>query len=228
MAETTKALWCASIYALSLSLVLGTSALYHRITWSPEWYRWIRRIDHTMIFVLIAGTYTPFALMVFEGTLSQVVFVILWAAVLVGLVFNLLWENAPKWLRASLYVSVSWSAVAALPEMTERLGLGCVALMLGGGLIYSLGALVYAIKRPNPKPMVFGYHEIFHACVVMAAAVHYTAVAVFVIAPLTTTRSNGWTSMDGIARSAFDEVRIELKGSRPVKVSDFHLDQSVK
>jgi hemolysin III len=179
-ADSSRKAWIALIYAFSLSALLGTSALYHRVNWNPAQRAWMRRLDHTMIFVLIAGTFTPFALLVLEGTRSTVVLIILWGAVIGGAVLNLLWVNAPKWVSAVLYVGLGWVGTTTVPELSESTGPWCVALLLIGGVLYTMGALVYALKRPNPWPRSFGYHEIFHAFVIAAAAAHYVALAGFV------------------------------------------------
>ena len=170
-----------AVYAFSLSALLGTSALYHRVTWSSGQRRWMRRLDHTMIFVLIAGTYTPFALLVMHGTLAEVILISVWALAAAGAVFNLIWWDAPKWLTAVVYLSTGWVAIAALPQLWEQtgpLGVGLIAL---GGVLYTAGAVVYARKRPDPNPEVFGYHEIFHLLVIAAAAVQYAAVVIYAL-----------------------------------------------
>jgi hemolysin III len=172
----------SAIYAVSVAGLFGTSALYHRITWtSLRARRWMRRLDHSMIFVLIAGTYTPFAVLVLEGTLATVILVVVWAGALGGVVLKLLWIDAPKPLVAVLYVMLGWVAIAAFPDLLEGLGVTSTALVAGGGLLYTAGAVVYALGRPDPAPAVFGYHEIFHALVIAAAALQYAVVAFFVL-----------------------------------------------
>ena len=171
----------ASIYAFSLSALLGTSALYHRVTWNDGQRRWMRRLDHTMIFVLIAGTYTPFALLVMEGTLAEVVLVGVWALAVGGAILNLAWWDAPKWFTSLVYISTGWVAIVALPQLWEAMGPVGVGLIALGGLLYTAGAVVYATKRPDPSPEVFGYHEIFHLFVIAAAAVQYAAIAIYAL-----------------------------------------------
>ena len=141
----------------------------------------MRRLDHTMIFVFIAGTYTPFALLVMEGTLSDVVLIGVWALAVGGAVLNLAWWNAPKWFTAAVYLSTGWVAIVALPQLWERMGPVAVGLIALGGLFYTAGAIVYATKRPDPSPEVFGYHEIFHVFVIAAAAVQYAAIAIYAL-----------------------------------------------
>ncbi|MGH2744062.1 MAG: PAQR family membrane homeostasis protein TrhA [Thermoleophilaceae bacterium] len=170
------------IYALSVAALFGTSALYHRVTWpTPSARRWMRRLDHSMIFVLIAGTYTPFALLVLEGTLATVILVVVWAGALGGVVLKLVWIDAPKAVVAGLYVMLGWVAVVAFPELLDGLGVTSTVLLAAGGVLYTAGAVVYALGRPDPAPAVFGYHEIFHALVIAAASLQYAVVAFFVL-----------------------------------------------
>jgi hemolysin III len=172
----------AAIYALSVAALFGTSALYHRITWASQAARrWMRRLDHSMIFFLIAGTYTPFALLVLEGDLATVILTVVWAGALAGVLMKLVWIDAPKALVALTYIMLGWVAVAAFPDMIERLGVAATTLVAVGGLLYTLGALVYAFQRPDPAPSVFGYHEVFHALVILAAALQYAVIAFYVI-----------------------------------------------
>jgi hemolysin III len=181
LAPSGKARIAAAIYAFSVSGLLGTSALYHRVTWRPNVRAWMRRLDHSMIFVLIAGTYTPFALLVLHGSLARAILIVVWAGALGGIVLNLLWIRAPKWLTAAVYISLGWVAVAAMPELASELGALGVSLIVLGGLFYTAGAVIYAAGRPNPAPAVFGYHEIFHALVVAAALAHFAVVAFYAL-----------------------------------------------
>jgi hemolysin III len=182
IAPTRKATTAAAIYAVSVSGLFGASALYHRITWRrPSARAWMRRLDHSMIFVLIAGTYTPFALLVLHGTLANVVLAIVWGGALGGVVLKLAWVDAPKWLMAAIYVALGWVGAATIPQMASRAGIGAVTLLAVGGVLYSAGAVVYALRRPDPSPKVFGYHEIFHVLVIAAAAVHYAAIACYAL-----------------------------------------------
>jgi hemolysin III len=171
----------SAIYAASVAALFGTSALYHRVTWpTASARRWMRRLDHSMIFLLIAGTYTPFALLVLEGTLATVILVVVWAGALGGIVLKLVWIDAPKIVVAALYVALGWVAVVAFPDLIDELGVTNTLLVVAGGVLYTAGAAVYAFRRPDPVPAVFGYHEIFHALVIAAAALQY-AVVVFVV-----------------------------------------------
>jgi hemolysin III len=167
----------ALIYGLSLSALLGVSALYHRVTWSVAARRRMGRLDHSMINVLIAGTYTPFGIVALSGTLVSII----WVGALVNIVLHVLWLDAPKWLSAITYIALGWVGAAAMPDLVVAAGWAPTALLAAGGLLYSAGAAVYAIRRPNPVPAVFGYHEVFHALVVVAAIAHYAAVALTIL-----------------------------------------------
>ncbi|HKF80195.1 MAG TPA: hemolysin III family protein [Thermoleophilaceae bacterium] len=181
-APAGRATFAAAVYALSVAALFGTSALYHRITWASQAARrWMRRLDHSMIFLLIAGTYTPFALLVLDGTLATVILSLVWGGAVGGIVLKLVWIDAPKPLVAVIYVVLGWVAIAAFPNLIDRLGIAGAAMIAVGGLLYTVGALVYAIKRPDPAPAVFGYHEVFHALVIAAAAVQYAVVAFLVV-----------------------------------------------
>jgi len=172
----------AAIYAVSVAGLFGASALYHRVNWaSLGTRRWMRRLDHSMIFVLIAGTYTPFALLVMHGALAQTILIVVWAGALGGIVLNLFWVRAPKGVTAAVYVALGWVAAAAMPQMAREIGVAGVGLVALGGVLYTVGAVIYALHRPNPVPGVFGYHEVFHALVVAAAAAHFAAVAAYAL-----------------------------------------------
>jgi hemolysin III len=181
VAPDGKARLAAGIYAFGLSALLGTSALYHRVTWRPRARAWMRRLDHSMIFVLIAATYTPFSLLVLHGALSSAILIVVWAGAFGGIVLNLVWVSAPKWLTATVYVALGWVAVAAMPARARELGAVGVGLIMFGGLLYTAGAVIYALGRPNPAPATFGYHEIFHVLVVAAAAAHFAVVAFYAL-----------------------------------------------
>jgi hemolysin III len=176
-----KARLAATIYAVAVSGLLGTSALYHRVTWRPATRRWMRRLDHSMIFVLIAGTYTPVALIALKGSLASTILIVMWAGALGGVIFKLLWIDAPKWLFATVYTALGLVTAAVFGQLPAAIGwLGAAGLALGG-LLYLIGAVVYASGRPNPWPKVFGYHEIFHALVLAAAALQYAVIAFAVL-----------------------------------------------
>ena len=181
LADSKRELFATWVYAAALTAMFGVSALYHRVDWKSMRARtWMRRLDHSTILLLIAGTYTPFALLAFKGRIADVILVVVWAGAAAGLVLNLVWVDAPKWLTAFVFVVLGWVGVVAVPEMFD-LGIAPAVLLFVGGGLYTLGALAYAFRRPNPAPATFGYHEIFHLLVIGAAAVHFVAIAAFVL-----------------------------------------------
>jgi hemolysin III len=182
LAETPKATLAVAIYAVSLSALFGTSALYHRVNWTrPNVRLWMRRLDHSMIFFLIAGTYTPFALLVLNGPLSSAILIVVWIGAIAGAIVEMVWINHPKWVGALIYLALGWVAVAAFPELWSSMGVAGTMLVAAGGLLYTAGAVVYATQRPNPNPAIFGYHEVFHLFVIAAAVAHFSAVAFFAL-----------------------------------------------
>ena len=182
VAPDGEARLATSIYAVTVVGLFGVSAIYHRVNWvSATARRWMRRLDHSMIFLLIAGTYTPFALLVLKGTLGTAVLIAVWGGALAGIVLNLIWVEAPKPVTAVVYLVLGWVAVVVFPDMASELGAVATALVAAGGVLYSLGAIVYALQRPDPAPAVFGYHEVFHLLVVVAAALQWAAVAFYVL-----------------------------------------------
>ncbi len=181
-APTPRATLAVAIYAASLSALLGVSALYHRVTWRrPEIRRWMRRLDHSMIFLLIAGTVTPFAVLVLEGPWAKALLIAVWAGAAAGIVVELIWVEAPKWATTIVYLSVGWIGLLGFPGIIVNAGLGAGVLIAVGGVLYTAGAVVYARQRPDPNPAVFGYHEIFHLLVIAAAAAHFAAVAIYAL-----------------------------------------------
>jgi hemolysin III len=181
-ARTNLSRLCVSVYALTTTLMLGTSAAFHRGMWSPVARRRMRRADHSMIFVFIAGTYTAVAGLSLSRGWATIILSIVWAGAVAGIVIRLAWTDAPKWAVAAPYLALGWVAVVPLPELVHVLGGLGFALMLAGGLCYTIGAIAYARKSPDPWPRVFGYHEIFHALVVVAVILHFCLVA-FIILP---------------------------------------------
>jgi hemolysin III len=178
VAKTPKATLAVAIYAVSLSALLGTSALYHRVNWKrPNVRQWMRRLDHSMIFFLIAGTYTPFALLAMHGALATAILVVVWVGALAGAIVEMVWIGHPKWVSATVYLAIGWVAAAAFPELWSSLGATGALLLAGGGLLYTAGAVVYATQRPDPNPAIFGYHEVFHAFVIAAAVLHFSVIA---------------------------------------------------
>jgi hemolysin III len=182
LAPDGRAVAAVSVYAVGICGLFGVSALYHRVDWQPGARRWMKRADHSMIFVFIAATYTPVAVLALHGTLSTVILIVIWSGALAGVILKLAWIDAPKWITAVVYVALGWVAVATGPQLWSAISpLGFFGIAAGGAL-YSAGAVVYARGRPNPFPGVFGYHEVFHAFVIVAAALHY-AVICFVVLP---------------------------------------------
>ncbi len=180
LAEGTRARVGASVYAASVALLFGTSAAYHRGSWGPRAHNLMARLDHSMIFVLIAGTYTPFCLVLLHGWLRWAIFGIVWGGAVAGIVLRNAFRQPPRWVFVMLYLALGWVAVAILPQVLEAGGVAVFVLMLVGGIFYSVGAVVYARKKPDPSPRWFGFHEVFHACTLAAFAVHYIAVSLAV------------------------------------------------
>ncbi len=182
LAEDERAQAASWLYAATLAAMFGVSALYHRIRWSSASVRaWIRRLDHSAIFLFIAGTYTPFGLLAFRGALATSLLAVVWAGAAAGLLLNLARVDVPTWLATLAYVALGWVGVVALPELFSSVGVAVSVLVLVGGGLYTLGALAYVLRRPDPAPAVFGYHEVFHLLVIAAAAVHYIAVSFIVL-----------------------------------------------
>jgi len=166
----------ALVYGASLVALFSVSALYHRPNWSPRARLWMRRLDHSAIFLLIAGTFTPLCLLLGDAR-AHAMLAVVWAGAGLGVLRALLWPKAPRALATALYLLLGWAAVPLVPAMYRQLGAGSLALLAAGGLLYSVGAVIYATRRPDPFPKVFGYHEIFHALVVAAAGLHFAVAA---------------------------------------------------
>jgi hemolysin III len=171
----------AAVFAGAVAACFGASALYHRITWTPRLRPWMRRVDHAGVYLLIAGTYTPVCLLVLTGDWRLIVLATVWACAAAAAIFKFVWVDAPKWLAAGLGIALGWAGIAVLPQLATRLNPAAVALLGVGGLIYTAGAIVYARRRPDPVPAVFGYHELFHALTLVAVSCQYVAIAFFVI-----------------------------------------------
>jgi hemolysin III len=180
LTEGAQARLAVSVYAAAVALLFGTSAAYHRGSWSPRGQAVMSRLDHSMIFVLIAGTYTPFALVVLDGWLRWVIFGVVWGGAISGIVVRNAFRQPPRWLFVILYLALGWVALGIMPQVLDRGGVAVLVLLISGGLFYSYGALVYARRRPDPSPSWFGFHEIFHACTLAAFTVHYIAISMAV------------------------------------------------
>jgi len=164
------------IYSVTVCALFGTSALYHRRVWSRRMYPIMRRLDHSMIFLFIAGTYTPFAVLLLSPGTATTILAVVWGGALAGVGLKLVWPHAPRWVSAPLYVALGWVSIAVLPGIEHSGGVATVVLLAAGGAFYTVGAVFYALRRPNPWPQVFGHHEFFHACTLVAALCHHIAV----------------------------------------------------
>ena len=182
-AGRTDQLVAFGIFGFSLISLYTASALYHLLPLSPRGIARMRRVDHVAIFLLIAGTYTPFCLLALDGGWRVGLLGLVWGLALCGVLLKVLWMDAPRWLSVALYLGMGWVAVVAAPALFRAVPAGGMAWVLAGGLIYSAGALVYGLRRPNPLPGVFGFHEVWHLCVVAGSACHFWAVLRY-IAPL--------------------------------------------
>jgi hemolysin III len=180
-ADGTRASLAASVFSGSVVVCFGVSALYHRVTWSPRTRLWMRRLDHAGVYLLIAGTYTPVSLFALQGNWQVVVLTVVWAGAFAAIILKFVWVDAPKWLAAAVGIALGWVAVVALPQLVEHLRPVAVVLLVSGGLAYTAGAIVYARRRPDPAPAVFGYHELFHALTILAVTCQYVAIAFFVL-----------------------------------------------
>lgn len=181
LSPTTGTKWAAAIYMASSFILFGISALYHLFYWKPRLELMFKRLDHSNIFLLIAGTYTPLAVGLFTGATRATLLSIVWVGAVIGIIINLAWPTAPRWLSTLIYVILGWTAVWYLPAMWRIGGPAVVWLLVGGGVFYTIGAVVYAAKRPNPWPRWFGFHEIFHACTVLAWACQCVAAYIAVL-----------------------------------------------
>jgi hemolysin III len=165
-----------AIYSATVTLLFGTSAVYHRLKWRPRAHTLMKRLDHSMIFVFIAGTYTPIAALTLDRPAAEAVLVTVWTGALFGVALQTAWPGSPRWISVPCYVALGWVAVFVLPQLLHNAGVAALVLILAGGVIYTLGGIVYALRRPNPVPGVFGFHEVFHACTLLAAVCHYVAI----------------------------------------------------
>jgi hemolysin III len=166
-----------TIYAVTVCLLFGISAVYHRVNWTrPSRHALLARLDHSMIFVFIAGTYTPFAVLAMPEQTGRVVLTVVWLGALGGVLLKTSWITAPRWLGVPLYLALGWVAVFVAPSLLTHGGVATFVLIIVGGLIYTFGGIVYGLKRPDPWPRTFGYHEVFHLCTVVAAACHMVAI----------------------------------------------------
>jgi hemolysin III len=174
---SARAALATSVYGATVLGMFGVSALYHRRWWVSLRVRaWMKRLDHSMIFLFIAGTYTPFMLLAMPPTPGYVVLAVVWAGAIAGIALKLFWPHAPRWLGTPIYIALGWVAVFVFPELVSHAGVAALVLLLVGGFFYTLGAIFYATRWPNPWPHVFGHHEFFHAATTLAAITHYIAI----------------------------------------------------
>lgn len=179
LASTTAARWAALVFTVTSVLLFGTSAVYHRGNWSPAVAGVLKRLDHSNIFLIIAGSYTPFALLLPEDQ-ARTLLLLVWSGALGGVLFRTFWVDAPRWLYTPIYVLLGWVSVFYLRPILHYGGWTVLGLVVAGGLLYTLGAVVYGIKRPNPWPRWFGFHEVFHALTVVAFVTHFVAASLVV------------------------------------------------
>ncbi len=174
----------SALFAATALILFTVSAIYHRGTWSPRTWNFLRRFDHSNIFLLIAGSYTPFALIFLEGSARTLLLSIVWTGAILGVVFRVFWTDAPRWLYVPIYIALGWAAVFFIPQFADgarafdpAIAIAVLALVAAGGILYTLGGVVYGLKRPNPFPRWFGFHEVFHTFTVLAFATHYVGVS---------------------------------------------------
>ncbi|MFC5187418.1 PAQR family membrane homeostasis protein TrhA [Actinomadura harenae] len=177
LGPTLPARVCAAVYTLTSTLLFGVSAAYHRGRWSERVQDVLRRFDHANIYLIIAGTYTPFAYLILHGAARALVLSVVWAGAIAGVLFRVLWVRAPRWLYTALYIGLGWVAAFFVPQFIKGTGVGVAALVALGGVLYSVGGLVYGLRRPDPSPRWFGFHEVFHALTVAAYVLQYIAVS---------------------------------------------------
>ena len=177
LADSTRGRIACAVYTLTAGLLFGVSALYHRGDWSPRTNAVLRRLDHANIFLIIAGTYTPLAILLIPGGRGQALLWGIWAAAVAGIAFRVFWVGAPRWLYTPCYIAMGWAAVFFLPEFLHKGGVAVLVLVIVGGLLYSAGGVIYGLKRPNPSPRWFGFHELFHSLTLAAFVVHYVGIS---------------------------------------------------
>ena len=184
LSPTVETVIGSSVFAVSAILLFTVSGIYHRGTWSPRLWAFWRRFDHANIFVLIAGTYTPYAMLFLDGSSRVVLLAVVWAAALGGMFFRVFWTDAPRWLYTPMYIGLGWAAVFFIPQFIDGahrfsggVAIAVLVLVATGGVLYTLGGVVYGLKRPDPWPRWFGFHEVFHSFTIVAFACHYVGVS---------------------------------------------------
>lgn len=183
LAQGAPAKWASAVFMATSMLLFGASAVYHRFNWGPKAKAVLKRIDHANIFLLIAGTYTPIAVLALPPEKGLLLLSLVWTGALIGILFRVFWIGAPRWLYVALYLVLGWAAVMYIVDLFQA-NAAMMTLVIVGGVLYTLGAVVYAMKRPNPWPGHFGFHEIFHVCTVLAFLCHWTACLLIALQPL--------------------------------------------
>ncbi|MEU9744319.1 MULTISPECIES: hemolysin III family protein [Streptomyces] len=177
LADTTKARVACAIYAVTACLLFGVSGVYHRGNWGPRGEAILRRLDHANIFLIIAGTYTPLTMLLLPDSTGRTLLWAVWGAAVAGIAFRVFWVGAPRWLYTPCYIAMGWAAVFFLPDFMRTGGIVVLVLIIVGGLLYSAGGVIYGLKRPNPSPRWFGFHEVFHSLTLAAFVVHYIGIS---------------------------------------------------
>ena len=177
LADSTQARFACAVYSASAWMLFGISGLYHRFNWGPRGEAVLRRLDHSNIFLIIAGSYTPFTILLLSGGRRELLLWLVWAGALAGIAFRVFWVGAPRWLYTPCYIALGWAAVFFLPDFLRTGGIAVVVLLVVGGLLYSAGGVIYGLKRPNPSPRWFGFHEVFHLCTLAAFIVQYVGIS---------------------------------------------------
>ncbi|MEV8330348.1 hemolysin III family protein [Streptomyces niveus] len=177
LADTTKARVACAIYAVTACLLFGVSGVYHRGNWGPRGEAILRRLDHANIFLIIAGTYTPLTMLLLPDSTGRTLLWAVWGAAVAGIAFRVFWVGAPRWLYTPCYIAMGWAAVFFLPDFLRTGGIVVLVLIIVGGLLYSAGGVIYGLKRPNPSPRWFGFHEVFHSLTLAAFVVHYVGIS---------------------------------------------------
>lgn len=183
LADGSAAKWSSAVFTLTSMLLFGNSALYHRFDWRPKVKKIFKRIDHANIFLLIAGTYTPLAVLALPPEKGWTLLIAVWIGALIGIGFRVFWLSAPRWLYVALYLALGWVAMMYIGDLVNA-NVAMMVLVVVGGLLYTGGAVIYALKRPNPWPGTFGFHEIFHVCTVLAFLCHWTATLLIAMHPI--------------------------------------------
>jgi hemolysin III len=177
LTDSTRARVACSVYVLTACLLFGVSAVYHRGTWGPRGESVLRRLDHANIFLIIAGTYTPLTMLLLPNSSGRALLWAVWASAAAGIAFRVFWVGAPRWLYTPCYIAMGWAAVFFLPDFLRAGGIAVLVLVLVGGLLYSAGGVIYGLKRPNPSPRWFGFHEVFHSFTLVAFVVHFVGIS---------------------------------------------------